>query len=52
MVQDLARYWAADYDWRPCEAAFNEVDPGGHFAAWEQPDLFSTELRAAFRTLR
>jgi pimeloyl-ACP methyl ester carboxylesterase len=31
---------------------FNEVDRGGHFAAWEQPDLFSTEMRAAFRTLR
>ena len=31
---------------------FNEVDRGGHFAAWEQPELFSTELRAAFRPLR
>jgi len=31
---------------------FNEVDKGGHFAAWEQPDLFSAELRAAFRPLR
>jgi pimeloyl-ACP methyl ester carboxylesterase len=31
---------------------FNEVDKGGHFAAWEEPDLFATELRAAFRTLR
>jgi pimeloyl-ACP methyl ester carboxylesterase len=31
---------------------FNEVDRGGHFAAWEQPELFSTELRAAFRSLR
>jgi pimeloyl-ACP methyl ester carboxylesterase len=31
---------------------FNEVDRGGHFAAWEQPDLFSAEMRAAFRTLR
>jgi pimeloyl-ACP methyl ester carboxylesterase len=31
---------------------FNEVDNGGHFAAWEQPELFSTELRAAFRSLR
>jgi pimeloyl-ACP methyl ester carboxylesterase len=31
---------------------FNEVDKGGHFAAWEQPQLFSTELRAAFRPLR
>ncbi len=31
---------------------FNEVDKGGHFAAWEQPDLFSAEVRAAFRPLR
>ena len=31
---------------------FNEVDKGGHFAAWEEPDIFSNELRAAFRTLR
>jgi pimeloyl-ACP methyl ester carboxylesterase len=31
---------------------FNEVDKGGHFAAWEEPDLFSEEVRAAFRPLR
>lgn len=31
---------------------FNEVDKGGHFAAWEQPELFSEELRKAFRPLR
>jgi pimeloyl-ACP methyl ester carboxylesterase len=31
---------------------FHEVDRGGHFAAWEQPDLFSAELREAFRPLR
>jgi pimeloyl-ACP methyl ester carboxylesterase len=31
---------------------FHEVDKGGHFAAWEQPELFSSELRAAFRALR
>lgn len=31
---------------------FREVDRGGHFAAWEQPELFSSELRAAFRSLR
>jgi pimeloyl-ACP methyl ester carboxylesterase len=31
---------------------FKEVDKGGHFAAWEQPELFAAELRAAFRTLR
>jgi pimeloyl-ACP methyl ester carboxylesterase len=31
---------------------FNEVDKGGHFAAWEEPELFSAELRAAFGPLR
>jgi pimeloyl-ACP methyl ester carboxylesterase len=31
---------------------FNEVDRGGHFAAWEEPKLFATELRAAFVSLR
>jgi pimeloyl-ACP methyl ester carboxylesterase len=33
-------------------AYFNEVDRGGHFAAWEEPELFTTEVRAAFRSLR
>jgi pimeloyl-ACP methyl ester carboxylesterase len=33
-------------------AYFHEVDKGGHFAAWEQPELFSAELRAAFKSLR
>ncbi len=31
---------------------FNEVDRGGHFAAWEEPELFSEEMRAAFASLR
>jgi pimeloyl-ACP methyl ester carboxylesterase len=31
---------------------FNKLDRGGHFAAWEQPKLFSEEMRAAFRPLR
>jgi pimeloyl-ACP methyl ester carboxylesterase len=31
---------------------FNEVDKGGHFAAWEEPELFSEEVRAAFKSLR
>ncbi len=31
---------------------WHEVEKGGHFAAWEQPELFATELRAAFRSLR
>jgi hypothetical protein len=36
----------------PGVAYFNEVDRGGHFAAWEEPKLFCTEVRAAFRSLR
>ena len=31
---------------------YGEADRGGHFAAWEEPELFSTEIRAAFRGLR
>jgi pimeloyl-ACP methyl ester carboxylesterase len=31
---------------------YNQVPKGGHFAAWEQPELFASELRAAFRSLR
>ena len=31
---------------------FNKVDKGGHFAAWEQPQVLSRELREAFRSLR
>jgi pimeloyl-ACP methyl ester carboxylesterase len=31
---------------------FNEVDRGNHFAAWQEPDLFTTEVRAGFRSLR
>jgi pimeloyl-ACP methyl ester carboxylesterase len=33
-------------------AYFNEVDKGGHFASWEQPALFTAEVRAAFRSMR
>ena len=31
---------------------YNRLDRGGHFAAWEQPQLFSEEMRASFKTLR
>jgi hypothetical protein len=31
---------------------FNEVDRGNHFAAWQEPQLFTSEVRAAFRSLR
>ena len=48
--------WAAPRSWveavYPGLAYFNAVDRGGHFAAWEEPELFSAEVRAAFRSLR
>jgi pimeloyl-ACP methyl ester carboxylesterase len=48
--------WAAPRSWvevpYPGLAYFNEVDRGGHFAAWEEPALFASELRAAFKSLR
>jgi pimeloyl-ACP methyl ester carboxylesterase len=48
--------WAAPRSWvdtvYPGLAYFNQVDRGGHFAAWEEPALFASELRAAFKPLR
>jgi len=48
--------WAAPRSWveavYPGLDYFNEVDRGGHFAAWEEPELFSAEVRAAFSSLR
>jgi pimeloyl-ACP methyl ester carboxylesterase len=48
--------WAAPRSWveavYPGLAYFNAVDRGGHFAAWEEPALFASELRAAFRSVR
>ena len=48
--------WPAPRSWvekvYPGLTYFNEVDRGGHFAAWEEPELFATEIRAAFRPLR
>jgi pimeloyl-ACP methyl ester carboxylesterase len=48
--------WGAPRSWAelayPTLAYHNEVDRGGHFPAWEQPQTFSEEVRAAFRSLR
>jgi pimeloyl-ACP methyl ester carboxylesterase len=48
--------WRAPRSWveqsYPTLTYFNEVDRGGHFAAWEEPEIFSAEVRAAFRSLR
>jgi len=48
--------WRSPRSWveksYPNVGYFNEVDRGGHFAAWEEPELFATEMRAAFSALR
>jgi pimeloyl-ACP methyl ester carboxylesterase len=48
--------WQTPRSWAeksyPTLAYFNKVDKGGHFAAWEEPELFTTEMRAAFTSLR
>jgi pimeloyl-ACP methyl ester carboxylesterase len=48
--------WRTPRSWAelsyPSLSYFNEVDRGGHFATWEEPELFATELQAAFRPLR
>jgi len=44
------RSWAEEV--YPNLSYFNEVERGGHFAAWEEPELFASEMRAAFRSLR
>jgi pimeloyl-ACP methyl ester carboxylesterase len=36
----------------PSLVYYNQVDKGGHFAAWEEPELFSTEVRATFKSVR
>jgi pimeloyl-ACP methyl ester carboxylesterase len=45
-----ARSWAEQA--YPNLVHFNDVDQGGHFAAWEQPELYASEIRAGFRSLR
>ncbi len=48
--------WAAPRSWvetvYPGVAYFNEVERGGHFASWEEPAIFVSEVRASFRSLR
>ena len=48
--------WRTPRNWveqaYPTLTYYNQVDRGGHFAAWEEPELFTTEVRTAFRSLR
>jgi len=49
-VYQVPRSWAEQA--YPKLIYYNKLDKGGHFAAWEQPKLFSEEVRAGFRSLR
>ena len=55
-LRALVDYWGREYDWRRWAFAnlihWNEVERGGHFAAWEQPEIFVEELRTCFRAFR
>jgi pimeloyl-ACP methyl ester carboxylesterase len=49
-IESVPRSWAERA--YPKLIHFNKLDKGGHFAAWEQPELFVKELRAGFKSLR
>jgi hypothetical protein len=49
-IYQAPRSWA-EWSYRKL-IYWNEVDRGGHFAAWEEPELFAAEIRAAFQSLR
>jgi pimeloyl-ACP methyl ester carboxylesterase len=49
-IEAVPRSWAERA--YPKLIHYNKLDKGGHFAAWEQPELFSEEVRAGFRPLR
>ena len=49
-IESVPRSWAERA--YPKLIHYNRLDKGGHFAAWEQPQLFSEEVRAGLRSLR
>ena len=49
-IYTVSRSWAERA--YPKLIHYNKLDKGGHFAAWEQPQLFSEEVRAGFRPLQ
>jgi pimeloyl-ACP methyl ester carboxylesterase len=51
-IYQAPRSWTATVYHKIIYYSINEIPKGGHFAAWEQPQIFSEELRAAFRSLR
>jgi hypothetical protein len=54
MMRELASYWGTHYDLRRygSKPNANKLDRGNHFAAWQESELFTAELRSAFRSLR
>jgi pimeloyl-ACP methyl ester carboxylesterase len=48
-IEEVSRSWTERA--YPKLIHYNKLDKGGHFAAWEQPQLFSEEVRAGFRPL-
>ena len=55
-MTEAAEIYKAPRSWAerayPKLVYFNEVDRGNHFAAWQEPTLFASEVRAGFRSLR
>jgi pimeloyl-ACP methyl ester carboxylesterase len=49
-LYQVPRSWAEEA--YPNLIYYNQLDKGGHFAAWEQPELFVSEVRAGLRSLR
>lgn len=49
-IHEASRRWVAER--YPTLSYYNELHEGGHFPAWERPELFAGELRASFRTIR
>ena len=49
-LYQVPRSWAEEA--YPNLIHYNKLDKGGHFAAWEQPELFVDEVRTGFRSLR
>jgi hypothetical protein len=52
IVDNITLYWLTGTGVSAARWFFNEVDRGGHFAAWEEPQLFAAEMQAAFSSMR
>jgi pimeloyl-ACP methyl ester carboxylesterase len=54
LLDNISMYWLTNTGISSARLYWenNRLDKGGHFAAWEQPQLFADEMRASFRSLR